>query len=186
MQGKRLNFWFIICLTFICFIQGCVSHQPPKDYPYSDSYDESKYALLLPQKINYGREKVILVNPKVFAWGAYGRNGKLIRAGIATAGGDYCEDNQAPCRTKIGTFRIYSMGSENCYSKTYPKPNGGALMPYCMFFNGGQSLHGSPDKMLVEQNISHGCIHIRIPDAEWLRNSFADIGTKVIILPYRN
>ena len=76
------------------------------------------------------------------------------------------------------------MGNEDCKSRTYPIPKGGSLMPYCMFFNNGQSLHGSPDQMMVEQNISHGCVHMRIPDAEWLRYNFARVGTKVVIMPY--
>src|SRR5262249_48249736 len=101
-----------------------------------------------------------------------------------TAGADYCPDDHAPCRTKTGTYHIFSMGGADCVSKTYPRGQGGALMPYCMFFNEGQSLHGSPDPMLVEANISHGCVHMRIPDAEWLRNNFATVGTEVVIKPY--
>jgi hypothetical protein len=152
--------------------------------PYSSSFNEDKYASRLPQNIHLGREKVILIDQKVYAWGAYDSNGNLVRAGIATAGANYCPDEGHSCRTTVGTFRIYSMGNEDCTSKIYPIPTGGSLMPYCMFFHEGESLHGSPDKLLVEANISHGCVHMRIPDAEWLRYHFVTIGTKVVILPY--
>lgn len=152
---------------------------------WSSYFDSGRYASRLPSSMNTHGEKVIIVDPNAFAWGAYGKDGNLLRAGVATAGADYCTDIKRPCRTTVGTFRIYSMGDESCASKKFPVGKGGALMPFCMFFNGGQSLHGSPDQlMMTAANISHGCVHLRIPDAEWLRYHFADRGTKVIILPY--
>jgi hypothetical protein len=151
--------------------------------PYTASYDERKYASMLPSKVDYG-EKVILVDPRLYAWGAYDAEGNLVRGGIANAGANFCKDEGHPCRTTSGTFRIYSLGDVGCTSKTYPIPKGGSLMPYCMFFHQGQSLHGTPDPMLVDANISHGCVHMRIPDAEWLRYNFVQVGTKVVIMPY--
>lgn len=196
MQTKhRWQMCFLSCI-FSLMLASCASnysHSPTvsaaslpggADYPYSDHYDESKYQAALPQHIDLGREKIILVDPKIYAWGAYDANGQLVRGGIATAGANYCPDEGAPCRTKTGTFRLYSLGDGECYSHIYPVGKGGSLMPYCMFFKDGQSLHGSPDHMLVETNLSHGCVHIRIPDAEWLRYNFASVGTKVVILPY--
>lgn len=150
--------------------------------PYSLSYNEEKFAQRLPQNID-GNGKTILVDPKVFAWGAYD-DGKLVRAGIATAGAEYCPDEGKPCKTHSGTYRIFKIGGEECVSRTYPIGKGGALMPYCMFFRNGESLHGSPDQMMAEANISHGCVHMRIPDAEWLSTNFASVGTKVVVLPY--
>jgi hypothetical protein len=190
MQAQHL--WQACALFFVAtfLVSGCVNHnteqQPPQDneYPYSKHYDESKFVARLPQSLDTKHEKLILVDPKIYAWGAYNANGELVRGGIATAGADYCPDDQEPCRTKTGSFRIYAMRGEECASHIYPRGKGGALMPYCMFFNGGESLHGSPDHMLVEQNISHGCVHLRIPDAEWLHDDFARIGTRVIVLPY--
>lgn len=177
------------CLTIFlgtCLLNGCAQRTKPQqyDFPYSAVYDESKYEARLPKHIDTDNERVVLVNPKAFAWGAYDKDGNLVRGGIATSGADFCPDDNAPCRTDTGEFRVYSMGGKDCASRIYPKPKGGSLMPYCMFFNKGESFHGSPDRMLVEQNVSHGCIHMRIPDAEWLRNHFVKIGTKVIIMPY--
>jgi hypothetical protein len=198
---RHHQWWQLGFLTGVCFllINGCAnSPQQPQlstqdtfglpsyhgQAPFSSSFNESKYASLLPQKIHLGKEKVILIDPKVFAWGAYDREGNLVRAGIATAGSHYCQDIGRPCRTAIGTFKLYSLGDAGCISRTYPIPDGGSLMPYCMFFHRGQSLHGTPDQMMTEEHISHGCVHLRIPDAEWLRYNFANIGTKVVILPY--
>ena len=55
-------------------------------------------------------------------------------------------------------------------------------MPYSMYFNGSQGLHGSHE--LGEANLSHGCVRMSVDDAEWLRYNFAHIGTKVIIKSY--
>jgi lipoprotein-anchoring transpeptidase ErfK/SrfK len=63
-------------------------------------------------------------------------------------------------------------------------PHGGAPMPYCMFFNRNQALHGSPDHEVVDGNISHGCVRMHVPEAEWLRYNFVHVGTKVIVRPY--
>jgi lipoprotein-anchoring transpeptidase ErfK/SrfK len=133
-----------------------------------------------------GNKRLVLVDPKVHAWGAYDTDGHLVRAGIATAGGTVCppDADESNCRTGVGTFHITRIGGDDCYSKKYPKPNGGGLMPNCMFFNEGQALHGSPDNIVIEDNISHGCVRMRIPDAAWMVNNFASVGTKVIVLPY--
>lgn len=151
------------------------------NYYYKPSAD---YMSRLPETINTNGEKVVLVDPTVHAWGAYDRDGTLVKGGIATAGGNWCDDINRPCRTSTGTYRIQSMGDGECKSKIYPKPNGGGLMPYCMFFHNGMALHGSLDGAVVEDNISHGCVRMRIPDAEWLRYNFATVGTKVVVKPY--
>ena len=146
------------------------------------------YASRLPQHVDSSGTKMVLVDPNVHAWGAYDSNGDLVRAGIATAGSAVCPPDADPgesdCRTGIGTFRISSIGGGDCYSHKYPRPNGGGLMPYCMQFHNGQALHGSPDDIVVENNISHGCVRMRIPDAEWMTTNFAQVGTKVVVVPY--
>jgi L,D-transpeptidase ErfK/SrfK len=89
-------------------------------------------------------EKKIIVNLNKNAWGAYGPDGQLVAWGPATGGASWCRDIGRSCRTKAGEFRLYSLGAASCKSTKYPAPKGGAPMPYCMFFNGGQALHGSP------------------------------------------
>lgn len=135
----------------------------------------------LPQHIDT-TEKVVIVNPNVHAWGAYDESGALVKAGMATAGKNYCPDIRRGCRTKAGTFRIYSLGSPDCKSRKYPIPRGGAPMPYCMFFHGGQALHGSYE--VADANLSHGCVRLHVKDAEWLRYNFVNVGTKVVVKPY--
>lgn len=129
----------------------------------------------------YG-EKVIIINPRTHTWGAYNSAGELLKSGTATAGSRWCSDIGRSCRTKVGSFRISSLGSRSCVSSRYPVGKGGAPMPYCMFFNGSQGLHGSYN--VVRGNVSHGCVRVHVKDAAWIRFNFATIGTKVVVLGY--
>jgi len=128
-------------------------------------------------------EKVIIVNPNRHIFQAYDASGRLVRSGMVTAGNSWCPDIRRPCKTRAGSFRIFSLGGPGCKSKRYPLPHGGAPMPYCMFFNGNQALHGSYE-VVPGRNVSHGCVRIHVNDAEWLRYNFATYGTKVIVKPY--
>lgn len=142
----------------------------------------------LPQQIDPPDEKMVVVNLGKHAWGAYDPDGRLVRWGPATGGKDYCPDIGQGCRTKSGEFRVYSLGSSRCVSSKFPVGEGGAPMPYCMFFNGGQALHGSPGGV-IRGNESHGCVRMFVDDAEWLRYDFVQgpsddndyRGTKVIV-----
>ena len=150
-------------------------------YSYNNSAP-SDYSSRLPQTIA-GGEKVVIVDPRVHAWGAY-ENGTLVKSGQATAGSDWCPDIGRPCRTSSGSFRVSSLGGPDCKSKIFPVPKGGAPMPYCMFFHGGQALHGVSEGEVVDGNISHGCVRLHVADAEWLRFNFVNVGTKVVVKPY--
>jgi hypothetical protein len=136
----------------------------------------------LPSTINLPGERVVVFSPRLHLWGAYSPDGHLIREGLASGGRDYCPDIQRTCHTHGGRFRVYLMGDASCVSARFPIPTGGAPMPYCMYFNGNQALHGSPD--VVHGNISHGCVRMHTSDAEWLRYNFVNYGTLVLVLPY--
>lgn len=137
----------------------------------------------LPQHI-VTSEKEVVVDPSQHVWGAYDSSGNLIRTGLASAGSSYCGDLHRPCHTAVGDFRIQSLGDADCKSHEFPLPNGGAPMPYCMYFNTGMALHGVPDPEVQDANISHGCVRMHVADAEWLRYNFADVGTRVVVKPY--
>jgi hypothetical protein len=66
--------------------------------------------------------------------------------------------------TTVGTFTIHRKERRH-KSSLYPKPRGGASMNYSLFFSGNQAIHEGD----VEQ-LSHGCIHVRSKDAQWLFN----------------
>lgn len=144
-----------------------------------------------PQQIDAPHERQIIVDPSVNAWAAYDADGTLIKWGPAAAGADYCKDVNEPCRTHQGSFRVFSLGSSDCISHKFPLPRGGAPMPYCMYFNEGQALHGEPFGV-PGYNASHGCVRLYLSDAEWLRYDFIEgpnpnnhyKGTRVIVKSY--
>lgn len=159
----------------------------PKHHRHSSS---SSQTISMPTQISPPGEKTIVVDPNLHGWGAYDADGTLVKSGMATAGANYCRDIHRRCHTRSGTFRIYSLGGPGCVSHKFPVGRGGAPMPYCMFFNGGQALHGSYE--VVYGNISHGCVRLHVGDAEWIRYEFAERpnaengyrGTKVVVRPY--
>lgn len=168
------------------FLSSCAMHHVGANDQYGNegSGFTPDYADRLPAHINPMGRNTVLVDPNVHAWGAYSPDGSLLRAGLATAGADWCPDLGRRCHTSSGTFHVNSLGSPECKSSEFPIPRGGAPMPYCMFFNRNQALHGVPEGEVVEGNISHGCVRMHVSDAEWLRYNFVDVGTPVIVRPY--
>lgn len=51
-------------------------------------------------------------------------------------------------------------------------------VPYVMYFYEGYGLHGAPWHNNFGHPMSHGCVNLSVPDAEWLFG-FADVGTLV-------
>lgn len=159
----------------------------PNNLQEGDLNDYSPF----PRQIEAPQEKLVVFDPKRLAWAAYAADGSLVRWGPATGGKSWCDDIDESCYTKPGRFRIYSMGNSSCVSTKFPIPDGGAPMPYCMYFNGGQAFHGSPGGVVLG-NESHGCVRMFVSDAEWLRYEFVDppdetnnfSGTEVIVMPY--
>jgi hypothetical protein len=171
MKNKFSRFSLVLCYAASCLVTSAA-------FALSKNYAER-----LPQHIST-TEPTVLVDPRVHAWGAYDASGDLIRAGLASAGGNWCPDIHRACHTKPGVFRVFLLGNASCKSSRYPIPRGGAPMPYCMYFNRNQALHGSPASHVVEGNVSHGCVRMHVQDANWLRHNFVNVGTKVIIKPY--
>lgn len=128
--------------------------------------------------------KVFIFDPNYTAWAVYDQDGNLANTGKASGGKLYCEDVGRRCTTISGTFRIISKHGEDCISTKYPiETNGGAPMPYCMYFSDkGYGIHGSYD--IPDHNASHGCIRITPIAARWLNEDFLPVGSKVIVLPY--
>lgn len=187
MQKKLKNSFILLTLcTATLALSSCSTTTDTSSASGSNTYAYNPpppdYSSRLASNID-AKGKVVVVDPRVHAWGAY-ENGNLVKAGIATAGSSWCPDIGRPCRTSAGQFRVYSLGDETCKSKIFPVPKGGAPMPYCMFFHGGQALHGVHAGEVVEGNISHGCVRLQVSDAEWLRYNFVNVGTKVVVKPY--
>lgn len=127
-------------------------------------------------------QKTFVFDPNQHRWYAYD-NGQLVRSGIASGGKGYCADSGRRCKTPSGTFSVIDKGGPGCKSTRYPLPNGGAPMPYCMFFTKYYAVHGS-NQVSGTANLSHGCVRVQNEAARWLSQNFMTIGTKVIVKPY--
>ena len=106
------------------------------------------------------------------------------RLGVATG--------QAQYPTPLGTFAVadkqynpwwYPPTSDWAKGlKPVPPGPGNPLGTRWMGLNGGLvGIHGTPDAASIGYSASHGCIRMRIPDAEWLFEH-VDVGTPVVIV----
>lgn len=157
----------------------------PRTVSVNKTYNEryKKYIRArFPTKIRGKGYRFFVFSPRMRQWAAYDASGYRVKWGFANGGAEYCNDVGRRCRTPGGSYRIMSKGSSSCKSSKYPKPRGGAPMPYCMFFRSAYAIHGSP--RISNNNGSHGCIRVTTSAAKWLSENFLRIGTPVKVLPY--
>lgn len=128
-----------------------------------------------------GKGYAFIFSPRRHRWYAC-RNDQVMRSGVAAGGAHYCRDTKRSGRTPCGRFRILSKGGSNCRSSSYPLPNGGARMSYCMFFTSAHAIHGAGH--VPAANVSHGCVRVTPEAARWLSQNFIRVGTTVIVEPY--
>jgi L,D-transpeptidase ErfK/SrfK len=135
-------------------------------------------------------KKLIIVEPKDFAFGAYDEQGKLVHWGPVSMGRGWCADVNSRCKTPSGKFAVYDKRGAGCVSSKFPVGKGGAPTAFCMFFKGGYALHASAE--VPGYHASHGCVRIFYQDAQWLNQQFIELpnknnggrGTDVIVRPY--
>jgi L,D-transpeptidase ErfK/SrfK len=154
----------------------------PKDLTTADPLNYSPFS----KHISPLGEKVIIVSTSQdqLAFGAYDEQGELKHWGPISSARGYCPDMGTECHTPIGKFAIYRKEGAGCKSTKFPIPNGGAPMPYCMFFRGGLALHGSYE--VPGYNDSHGCVRLFVNDAEWLNNEFTKDTKNVAVIISQN
>lgn len=146
----------------------------------------------LPLQIPKSSGKILIVDQEKLAWAAYDRNGAMVRWGPIASGKDYCPDVKRSCKTITGIYYIFNKKDKKCESNIFPVGEGGAKMPYCMFFYKGFALHGSDE--VFGYRDSHGCVRLFTEDAKWLNEQFVELstaennfkGTKVIIQRLKN
>lgn len=183
----------LLLLVLFCLLScvGCVQNDP-STYLVDDAgkvHHTVHYSLDLrgrmhfPKQIPKQKQKLFVFDPQAAAWAAYDVDGKRVMTGGGSGGSDLCEDSNKQCRTVTGSFKIYNKRGADCRSGEYPvETEGGAKMPYCMYFYRGYTIHAA--YQVPRYNSSHGCIRIFPSAAKWLNEDFMTIGTKVIVLSY--
>lgn len=128
----------------------------------------------VPHSISPLGEKLVKINLAKLAWAAYDESGQLIWWGPVSPGQNYCNSTKDCRLTPLGWFRVKYKKSSDCLSHSFPiysdGTQGGAVMPFCMFFYKGYSLHGTYE--LPGYPSSHGCVQMFIEDAKWLNEQF--------------
>lgn len=148
----------------------------PKDFSKTSYMDMSP----LPKQINTDGKKEVLINLKLFAFGAYDKTGKLLYWGPVSSGRKKCFDSNGNCSTITGKFRVFRIDGKNCESHEFPlETHGGDPMPYCMYFHGGTAMHYSTLSGFI--NRSAGCVRMFKADAKWLNKEFVKRGTWVVV-----
>lgn len=129
-------------------------------------------------------KKQFIFDPKAYAWAAYDAEGHRLMTGSASGGKDACDEKvDQSCRTVTGTFRVYNKRGLECRSGEYPvETEGGAKMPYCMYFYRGFTIHAAYE--VPYSNTSHGCVRVLPSAAKWLNEQFITVGTQVTVLSY--
>ncbi len=139
-----------------------------------------------PDHINAPGHKTIYINLREMAFGAYNPNGELVHWGPASGGKGFCPDVNRRCTTILGSYKIFRKEGRDCISSKFPiESDGGAPMPFCMFFYRGYAMHAS--SVVPGYHASHGCVRLFYADAKWLNKYFITHGakgTRVIVTPY--
>jgi LysM repeat protein len=122
-------------------------------------------AAAAPPTITTGKQIVVdLSDQSVYAY----ENGQLLRTVMASTG-------LPGTPTVTGDYRIYTKyNSQTMSGPGYYLPG----VPYVMYFFQGYSLHGTYWHSNFGQPMSHGCVNLPTPEAEWFFN-WAEIGTPV-------
>ncbi len=112
-----------------------------------------------------GRQIVVdLSDQRTYAY----ENGGVVRNVLVSTG--------LPATPTVqGDFRIYTkLASQTMTGPGYRLPG----VPYVMYFYQGYSFHGTYWHNNFGFPMSHGCVNMPTPEAEWLYN-FAEVGTPV-------
>ncbi len=112
-----------------------------------------------------GKEIIVKLNEqRVYAY----ENGQLLRAVTVSTG-------LPGTPTVTGNYRVYwKLSSQTMSGPGYYLPG----VPYVMYFYQDYALHGTYWHSNFGQPMSHGCVNLPTPDAQWLF-SWAEIGTPV-------
>ncbi len=188
-MNKMWVFVLVMCLGLTACIENDESTYITDDNGYvhhtTHYLRDRRGRSYFPKQIPATGQKQFIFDPQNFAWAAYDPEGLRVMTGSASGGKDICEESGKSCRTVTGTFRVYNKRGANCKSGEYPvETEGGAKMPYCMYFFQGFTIHAAFD--VPESNTSHGCIRVLPSAAKWLNEQFITIGTRVTVLSYED
>jgi LysM repeat protein len=109
---------------------------------------------------------VVLSEQRVYAY----ENGELLRTTLVSTG-------LPATPTVTGEYKVYvKYTAQLMTGPGYYLPN----VPYVMYFFRGYGLHGTYWHSNFGRPMSHGCVNLPTPEAEWFFN-WAPVGTRVLV-----
>ncbi|HEX2908859.1 MAG TPA: LysM peptidoglycan-binding domain-containing protein [Phototrophicaceae bacterium] len=119
-----------------------------------------------PPTIYSGKQVVVdLSDSRVYAY----QDGVLVRDVLVSTG-------LPATPTVIGDYTVYvKYPAQTMSGPGYYLPD----VPYVMYFYQGYSLHGTYWHSNWGQPMSHGCVNMPTPEAEWFYYNFVEVGTPI-------
>lgn len=116
--------------------------------------------------LNLGKQVVVdLTNQMLYAY----QDGQLVRSVLVSTG-------LPGTPTVTGDFNVYvKYTAQTMSGPGYYLPD----VPYVMYFYQGYGLHGTYWHNNFGNPMSHGCVNMPTPEAEWIFNNFVEVGTPV-------
>jgi LysM repeat protein len=144
---------------------GMVLRIPPPSYKTITTEYDPNLAPVSPQPTGKS-VLVILRQQRVYFY----ENGKLVRTSLSSTG-------LPRTPTVVGDFKIYvKYRAQTMYGPGYYLPS----VPYVMYFFRDYGLHGTYWHNNFGRPMSHGCVNLPTPVAEWLYN-WSEVGTPVFV-----
>lgn len=132
----------------------------------SDLHNKIAYKIMQLQKSNQRWIEIDLPRQRLVAW----EGNKPVYAVTVSTG-----KTSTPTRT--GTFAIQT--KYRTARMTGPDYDF-ADVPYTMYYDGGNAIHGAGWHNLFGNAVTHGCTNVAVNHAKWLFD-WADVGTPVVV-----
>ena len=131
-----------------------------------EPHNKIAYRIMELQKSNQRWIEIDLSRQRLVAW----EGNKVVYAVIVSTG-------KPSTPTRVGTFAIQTKyRSTRMTGEDYDL----ADVPYTMYYDGGNAIHGAGWHNLFGNPVTHGCTNVAVNHAKWLFE-WAEVGTPVVV-----
>ncbi|HLO50644.1 MAG TPA: L,D-transpeptidase [Kamptonema sp.] len=131
-----------------------------------ETHNRIAYRIMELQQSNQRWIEIDLSRQRLVAW----EGNKAVYAIVVSTG-------KSSTPTRVGTFAIQTKyRTTRMTGDDYDLPN----VPYTMYYDGGNAIHGADWHNLFGNPVTHGCTNVAVNHAKWLFE-WADVGTPVIV-----
>ena len=132
----------------------------------NEAHNKIAYRIMQLQQSNQRWIEIDLSRQRLVAW----EGNKAVYAVIVSTG-------KSSTPTRVGTFAIQTKyRTTRMTGDDYDLPN----VPYTMYYDGGNAIHGADWHNLFGNPVTHGCTNVAVNHAKWLFE-WAEVGTPVVV-----